>query len=76
MTPPLRKKLLSPTEGPRPPRPPAPVRSEPPSSWDDAKVKIVLDAFRSFVSNSAKKHGVPAEEVHSLVKDHLLDPDG
>ena len=35
----------------------------------------ILDAFRSFIGNAAKKHGVSASEVAALVLDQLLDPD-
>jgi hypothetical protein len=66
MRPPLRKKLR-----PSPP-PPEP---EPGSAWTESKAEAVLDAFRSFVGNAAKKHGVAASEVAALVRDHLLDPD-
>ncbi len=59
--PPLRRRLASP-----PPRPQ--------SAWTPEKIKAVLDAFRSFVGNSAKKHGVEPSEVASLVFDHLADP--
>ena len=75
MPPPLRRKPLSPTEGPRPPRRPAPSPSEPESSWTEAKARAVLDAYRSFVMNAAKKHGVAASEVAALVRDHLCDAD-
>jgi hypothetical protein len=60
--PPLRRRMPSAP----PPRPP--------SVWTPEKVKAVLDAFRSFVGNSAKKHGVDPSEVASLVFDHLADP--
>jgi hypothetical protein len=77
MTPPLRKRLLSPTEGPRPRRPPTPPppEPEPGSSWTDAKVNAVLEGFRSSVQNAARKHGVDPSEVSSLVRDYLCDPD-
>src|SRR5687767_8566834 len=70
MTPPPRRKLLSPTEGPRPPRRPphaSPEPSEPESSWTEAKVRAVLEAYRSFVQNAARKHGVAPQEVAALV---------
>ena len=60
--PPLRRRKPSPT-----PAPPA-------SAWTPEKMKAVLDAFRSFVGNSAKKHGVDPSEVAALVFDHLADP--
>ena len=49
--------------------PPAPA-----SAWTPEKVQGVLAALRSFVSNQANKHGVPAEEVWALVRDEVLDP--
>jgi hypothetical protein len=54
---------------------PSPSPSEPGSSWTEAKATAILDAFRSFVGNAAKKHGVAALEVAALVRDHLLAPD-
>jgi ribonuclease D len=63
--PPLRRKLLSPT--PSAPAPPA-------SAWTPEKEKAVLDSFRSFVANAAKKHQLPPEVVAALVFDHLADP--
>jgi hypothetical protein len=63
--PPLRRKPSS-------PGPPA----EPETRWTEDKIKAVLDAFRSFVGNAAKKHGVDPAEVAALVRDHLCDPDG
>ncbi len=44
------------------------------SAWTPEKVQGVLEALRSFVSNQANKHGVPAEEVWDLVRDEVLDP--
>jgi len=74
---PRRGKPLSPPEGPRPRRRPSAGCAGPPSSpWTEAKVQAVLDAYRSFVQNAARKHGVDASEVSSLVRDHLCDPDG
>lgn len=52
------------------PTPPAPA-----SAWTPEKVARVLEALRSFVSNQAQKHGVPAEEVRALVRDEVLDPE-
>ena len=76
MTPPLRKKLKSATEGPRPPRKAAPKPpAEPESAWTEAKARAILDAFRSFLGNAARKHQVDPSEVAALVRDHLLDPD-
>ena len=49
--------------------PPAPA-----PAWTPEKVEAVLGAWRSFVSNQAQKHGVPAEEVWALVRDEVLDP--
>ncbi len=46
----------------------------PPSAWTPEKVAGVLEALRSFVSNQANKHGVPAEEVWALIRDEVLDP--
>ena len=46
------------------------------SAWTPEKVEAVLAALRSFVSNQAKKHGVPAPEVWDLVRDEVLDPGG
>ena len=46
------------------------------SAWTPEKVEAVLGALRSFVSNQAKKHGVPAPEVWALVRDEVLDPGG
>jgi hypothetical protein len=60
--PPLRRRMPS---SPQP---------QPQSAWTPAKVKAVLDAFRSFVGNSAKKYQLPPEEVAALVRDHLCDP--
>ena len=47
MTLPLRKKLLSPTEGPRPPRRPIPVPApaEPESPWTEAKARAILASW-------------------------------
>lgn len=45
-------------------------------AWTPEKVRGVLEALRSFVSNQAQKHGVPADEVWELVRDELLDPGG
>jgi hypothetical protein len=75
--PPLRGKPLSPTEGPRPPRrpPPGPAAPPPGSSWTEAKVRSVLEAYRSFVMNASRKHQVDPGEVVSLIRDHLSDPD-
>jgi hypothetical protein len=73
--PPLRRRLPSPTDGPRPPRRPAPAPEPAPSPWTEAKARAVLDAFRSFVGNAARKHGVDPSEVAALVFDHLSDPD-
>jgi hypothetical protein len=76
MPPPLRRKLLSPADGPRPPRRLPHAPPEPPgSAWTEAKVKAVLDAYRSFLLNAARKHGVDPAEVASLLRDHLCDPD-
>jgi hypothetical protein len=44
------------------------------SAWTPEKVEGVLAALRSFVSNQAKKHGLPAAEVWALVRDEVLDP--
>jgi hypothetical protein len=60
--PPLRRRKPSPT--------PAPA----PSVWTPEKEKAVLDAYRSFVMNAAKKHGIPPAEVEALVRDHQCDP--
>ena len=60
--PPLRRRLPPPTPNP------------PQSAWTPAKMKAVLDAYRSFVMNAAKKHGIPPAEVAALIKDHLCDP--
>jgi hypothetical protein len=65
MPPPLRRRLSSPTPGPPP---------SPQSVWTPAKEKAVLEGFRSYVANAAKKHGIPPDEVTSLIKDHLSDP--
>ena len=46
------------------------------SAWTSEKVKGVLAALRSFVSNQAQKHGVPAAEVWDVVRDEVLDPEG
>lgn len=46
------------------------------SAWTPEKVEGVLLALRSFVSNQATKHGVPAAEVWALVRDEVLDPGG
>jgi hypothetical protein len=46
------------------------------SAWTPEKVEGVLAALRSFVSNQAMKHGVPAAEVWALVRDEVLDPGG
>jgi hypothetical protein len=46
------------------------------SAWTPEKVEGVLAALRSFVSNQAMKHGVPAQEVWDLVRDEVLDPGG
>ena len=43
-------------------------------TWTPEKVEAVLGAWRSFVSNQARKHGVPASEVRALVRDEVLDP--
>jgi hypothetical protein len=71
--PPLRRR---PRQG-RPPSPasPPPEPPAPPSVWTDAKVAAVLQAVRSTFANLATKHGVPIQEVVSLVRDHLSDPD-
>ncbi len=45
------------------------------SAWTPEKVQGVLAALRSFVSNQAQKHGVPADEVWALVRDEVLDPE-
>jgi hypothetical protein len=45
-------------------------------TWTPEKVEAVLAAPRSFVSDQAHKHGVPAEEVWALVRDEALDPGG
>ncbi len=52
----------------------APVAEAP--TWTPEKVEGVLAALRSFVSNQATKHGVPAHEVWDLVRDEVLDPGG
>lgn len=52
----------------------APADAAPASAWTPEKVAGVLEALRSFVSNQANKHGVPAEEVWALVRDEVLDP--
>jgi hypothetical protein len=57
--PPLRRR-------PSPPRPQ--------SAWTPEKMKAVLDAYRSFVMNAARKHQLPPEEITVLVRDHLCDP--
>jgi hypothetical protein len=59
---------------------PPPLRRKPPppppqSAWTRAKVKAVLDAYKSFLLNMAQKHQLPPEEVASLVRDHQCDPD-
>ena len=46
------------------------------SAWTPEKVGGILAALRSFVSNQAMKHGVPAREVWDLVRDEVLDPGG
>jgi hypothetical protein len=46
----------------------------PQSAWTREKMKAVLDSFRSFVMNSAKKHHLPPDEIAALVRDHLCDP--
>ena len=46
------------------------------SAWTPEKVEAVLAALRSFVSNQAHKHGVPADEVWALVRDEVLDRGG
>jgi hypothetical protein len=46
------------------------------SPWTDEKVEAILMAFRSFVSNQAAKHGVPASQVWDLVRDEVLDQQG
>ena len=51
----------------------APVEA---SAWTAEKIQGVLAALRSFVSNQARKHGVPADEVWALVRDEVLDPGG
>jgi hypothetical protein len=38
-------------------------------------VRSVLEAYRSFVLNAARKHQVHPSEVESLIRDHLSDPD-
>ena len=48
----------------------------PPPTWTPEKMRGVLEALRSFVSNQAMKHGVPAREVWDLVRDEVLDPGG
>ena len=45
-------------------------------AWTPEKVRGVLEALRSFVSNQAMKHGVPAQEVWDLIRDEILDPGG
>lgn len=73
--------MSTPTPRPRPLRSMIPLASRPRQArppanpWTEAKVAAVLASFRSFASNAATKHGVSAEEVVSLVKDHLIDPD-
>jgi len=46
------------------------------SLWTDEKAEAILMAFRSFVSNQAAKHGVPASQVWDLVRDEVLDQQG
>jgi hypothetical protein len=46
------------------------------SAWTPEKVQAILEALRSFVSNQAHKHGVPADDVWDLVRDEVLDPGG
>ena len=46
------------------------------SGWTPEKVQGVLEALRSFVSNQAMKHNMPAAEVWALVRDEVLDSGG
>jgi hypothetical protein len=50
--------------------------TRPQSVWTPEKVEAVLAAYRSFIANAAKKHGIPPAEIESLVRDHQCDPGG
>lgn len=46
------------------------------SVWSPEKIAKVLESFRNFLQNNARKQGVSIDEIRDMIRDELNDPQG